>query len=134
LVDGPRLLEVHRYGFHHHPTTLILTFDSPLNATAAQDAANYTLLGPGSRHRVIPISWARYDATTRSVTLRPKRLMNFHNRFTYQLTVRGSGPACLTGQAGQPFDGDGDGQPGGDYRVKFHGYGQVVPEPGASAG
>ena len=110
----------------------MLTFDAPLDPAAAQDVKNYVINGAGPKHRVIPISWAHYDATARSVTLRPKRLMNFHNWFTYQLTVRGSATAGLADQAGRPFDGNGDGQPGGDLRVKFHGYGRVLPRLPAS--
>jgi hypothetical protein len=54
--------------------------------------------------------------------------MNFHNWFTYQLAVRGSGTSGLIDQAGRPLDGDGDDHPGGDLLVNFRGYGRVLPK------
>jgi hypothetical protein len=38
---------------------------------------------------------------------------------SYQLGVRGAGPAALADNAGHVLDGDGDGAAGGDYLISF---------------
>lgn len=131
--DGPHLLQIERFGYHRQPTTLVLTFDAALDPTTASNPANYRLTGPAPGSRAIPLSWARYDSTSYSVTLRPRRLLDFHNWFTYQIILRGSSKGGVADPAGRLLDGNFDGTPGGDLRVKFHGYGQVFPDPGAPA-
>jgi uncharacterized repeat protein (TIGR01451 family) len=133
LPDGPMLVEIDRTGYHRFPTTLVLRFDAALDPTTAQNVHNYVLTGPNSTNRVIPISWARYDSKTRSVTLRPSHLLNFHNWFNYQLTVRGSATSGVTDLAGRLLDGNRDGLAGGDAVVRFHGYGKVFPKATAAA-
>jgi hypothetical protein len=116
----PRVVSLQRFGVHLHPTTLVLTFNTPMDAARAQSLAEYHLVrvGPdhrtGTKHdRAIPIRSARYDAATDTVTLRPIHRLPL--RRTYMLTVLGTPPGGLTDTAGVFLDGAGTGRPGSDY-------------------
>src|SRR5262249_28647845 len=67
--DGPVVTNVQRFGFHWMPTTVVLTFNSPLNPSAAEDQSNYTILAPSGRR--ILIGSATYDPVGHTVALRP---------------------------------------------------------------
>ena len=110
-VDGPQITAVLRYGIHWMPTTLVLTFNQPLDPIRAQDVNNYIIIDPNG-HRVALLS-AMYNPRTQTVTLHPARRMNFHNG--YKLTVNGASPNGLTDSQGLPLDGKGDGTPGSSY-------------------
>jgi Bacterial Ig-like domain (group 3) len=112
-IDGPTIVSVLRYGYHMMPTTVVLAFDQALNATAAQDDANYRIIGPGGR--VIGIKSAEYNPVTLTVTLRPRQRISIHK--TYKLIVDGTEPHGLTDTAGLLLDGTNDGRAGGDYRA-----------------
>jgi len=130
IVDdiGPTVVDLSRFGIHHQPTRLVLTFSEPLDPSHAQDLSNYTLVAPGHDGRfgtrddqVIRINSATYNPTTRTVTLTPSRHLNWYRR--YRITVNGTGAAGLTDLAGNLLDGNGDGRPGGDYVAIIRGYG-----------
>ncbi|MGE3819045.1 MAG: Ig-like domain repeat protein [Isosphaeraceae bacterium] len=112
-VGGPRLIAVRRFGVHLTPTTLVLSFDRPLDAWRASNLVNYRLVDFRGRH--VAIRSATYDPATQSVTLRPAALLSLHQR--YHLTVNGTTPEALTDLAGRWLDGDGDGRAGGDATV-----------------
>jgi large repetitive protein len=88
--DGPRPVRLRRFGFHLQPTTLVVTFDAPLDAASAQNLENYVLIGPLPGRRVIPIAAADYDASKRCVKLKPARRLNVHDWYRYQLRVSGT--------------------------------------------
>ncbi len=106
--DGPRLTGVQRFGIHAMPTTLVLTFDQPLDPGSAEDVRNYVILDP-SGHR-IRISRAVLDPTRLTVTLHPEQRISIHD--PYQLIVNGAGPRAVSNMSGQPLDSEDAGQPG----------------------
>ena len=86
---GPRLTGVQRFGFHAMPTTVVLTFDQPLEPGPAKDVRNYVIRDP-SGHR-IRVNRAVLDPTRLTVTLHPAQRISIHH--PYQLIVNGAGPA-----------------------------------------
>ena len=111
-VDGPTIASVLRYGYHMMPTTLVLAFDQALDATIADDASLYRVIGPAGA--VIAIKSAVYDPAARTVTLHPTQRIDIHD--TYTLEVDGTAQGGLANIQGQLLDGVDDGQPGSDYR------------------
>jgi hypothetical protein len=108
--DGPRVISVRRFGIHAMPTTIVLTFDRPLDPARADDLKDYHLSNAAGR--AMAIRSATYDATAATVTLRPARRLNFHQHFV--LTVNGGLPDGVADLQGVLLDGNGDGQPGSD--------------------
>jgi uncharacterized membrane protein len=111
--DGPRVTKLQRFGYHWMPTTIVLTFDQSLDAAQAQNVSNYIIIGPSGRR--IAVASATYDAATQTVTLATHRRLNIH--WKYRLIVNGASPTGLAGSQGLLLDGDGNGQPGGNYRT-----------------
>ena len=111
--DGPRLTGVQRFGFHAMPTTVVLTFDQPLDPGSAEDVRNYVILDP-SGHR-IRINRAVLDPTRLTVTLHPAQRISIHH--PYQLIVNGAGPGAVSNMSGQPLDSEDAGQPGSSDHV-----------------
>jgi uncharacterized repeat protein (TIGR01451 family) len=111
--DGPRITAVHRFGFHLRPTTLVLTFDESLDPTRAQDLANYHIVALAAPGGPIRIKSAIYDATTRTVTLKPVQRLNLHHRF--RLTIKGTGPGGISDTSANLLDGEKTGNPGSDF-------------------
>ena len=124
-TTGPTVVSLARFGFHMQPTSLVLTFSSPLAAGPAENVANYQILTPSGA--VVPISSAVYDPASLTVTLYPAQLLNVHD--VYQLTVNGMPPNGLTSDTGVPLDGAGNGTPGTDYVAMFSGDNLVGPDP-----
>ena len=50
-VGDPTVLSVQRHGVHYQLTTLIVTFNRPMDAASAEDLANYRLVSAGPDHR-----------------------------------------------------------------------------------
>lgn len=99
-----------------------IAFSEPLNAARARDLGAYTLVDAGPDQRLgtrddrrLALRAAEYDPVARLVTLSVARRLPRRRHF--QLAIAGNGPAGLTDGAGNMLDGDGDGRPGGDYRV-----------------
>jgi uncharacterized repeat protein (TIGR01451 family) len=111
-VAGPSVISVRRFGFHHRPTSLVLTFDKPLDPARAQDLANYQLVALDGSRRAIRIRSAAYDPASRTVTLRPAHRLYLYHRF--RLTVVGTGPGGVSSSSGALMDGQGAGRPGSD--------------------
>jgi virginiamycin B lyase len=112
-VDGPRVTLVQRFGFHELPTTLVLTFNEPLDPGRAQNLNDYQIVALGRHPRTIGIGAAVYDAARQTVTLSPIRRLNFHHRF--RLTVVGTGASGVADVARNLLDGQHTGRPGSDY-------------------
>lgn len=112
VVDGPKVMEVQRFGYHDRPTTLVLVFNQPLDPSTAQDLKNYRVVGPARRN--IGIKSAVYDAVLDTVTLHPSERINIHHR--YSLIVDGNAPGGLENTQGEILDGAKSGEPGSDYR------------------
>jgi virginiamycin B lyase len=111
--DGPRITLVQRFGFHMRPTTLVLTFDEPLDPVRAQDVANYRIVALAYPRRAIRIGSALYDPATLTVTLTPEHRLNLHHRF--RLTIKGTGPSGISDTSAKLLDGKQTGSPGSDF-------------------
>ena len=110
---GPTIVSMQRFGVHEMPTTVVLTFDQALDATTAQDARDYRILGPAGR--TIAIKKAVYDPANFTVTLRPIERISIHHR--YELIVDGTAPHGVTNTRGLLLDGNDSGSADGDYRA-----------------
>ncbi len=97
----PRITSVSRYGYHTHPTFLVLSFQGQMNAVRVQDVANYRILD--AHGHAIRITSVVYDPTTNSATITPASKLNVHR--TYELTVSGTGVSGLSDMAGNMLDG-----------------------------
>ena len=119
---GPTVLSVQRHGVHYQLTTLIVTFNRPMDAASAEDLANYRLVSAGPDHRfgtrddrAVRIRTIQYDAAARTVTIRPAHRLPLRRRF--QLTILGTPPTGLKDTAGFFLDGAGTGQEGTNYVI-----------------
>lgn len=84
----PPVTKLVRFGIHHQPTQLQLTFGGPLNATDAANTAYYTVLSPnkygsftGPGVTKIPVTSAIYDPNKFTVTLTTATRLNVHHLF-----------------------------------------------------
>ena len=111
VAAGPTVLAVQRFGFHSRPTSLVLTFNEPLNSITAENTASYTIVGPHGRG--VAVNAAVYDPATQTVTLTPSRRLNLHR--TYRLIVNGTGPNAVLDTLGLPLNATGFGRPGSDF-------------------
>ncbi len=75
---------------------VLLYFNSPLNVASAQNASNYTIVGP--RNHRIKVKRAVYDAATETVTPVPAAQSSIKTK--YRLTVNGTGPSGVMSQSG----------------------------------
>ncbi|MGZ6074877.1 MAG: Ig-like domain repeat protein, partial [Isosphaeraceae bacterium] len=111
LLDGPIVLKQQRFGVHDHPTTLVLTFDKPLDPASAQNLRNYRLVNPhGRRGRIVA---AVYQPSTLTVTLHLAQRLDIH--LVYTLTVIGTPPSGVRDTTGKLLDGAGTGHPGSNF-------------------
>jgi hypothetical protein len=111
VLDGPIVLKLQRFGVHDHPTTLVLTFDKPLDPASAQNLRNYRLVNPHGRPG--QITAAVYQPSTLTVTLHPAQRLDIHR--TYTLTVVGIPPNGVRDTTGKLLDGAGTGHPGSNF-------------------
>ena len=80
--ECPMVVNVQRFGIHHQPTQIVVTFDGPLDPAQAENVENYHLftLGPdGKFSREVPIKSAVYNPATNSVTLTTAHQVNVHH-------------------------------------------------------
>jgi hypothetical protein len=95
-------------------TVVVVQFDEPLNAAAAQNLGAYMLASelPGRKHaiRLLPLARSSYNTATNTVTLMPARKLVLGP--PVQLRIIAS---VLTDALGRPLDGNDDGQPGGEF-------------------
>jgi Bacterial Ig-like domain (group 3) len=125
---APEITRAERFGYHMHPTFLVLFFNEGLDSERAQDAGNYQIIGPSGQH--IGIRSAFYNAMTQTVTLSPDRLIDFHHN--YRLTVNGKGSGGVDDRDETLLDGIGDGDPGSDYVTTLNWRNLVFTQPGKS--
>jgi hypothetical protein len=111
-----------RRGSGYQPTSVILQFNEPLNASSASNLSHYELidLGPdkklgSSDNRPIRILAAVYNAAADTVTLLPRARLALS--VAYFVEVRG-----VTSVYGNVLDGYGNNTPGSPYYALFHGY------------
>jgi hypothetical protein len=139
---GP-LVAQHFVGTPEGITSVVLTFDVPLDPTTASNSDAYSLVkkfrsdkddegfgggfggglfggddGHESRSSRVPIASATYDATANTVTLVPRNVFTLRQSFTV-IVARGKGENTIMTAAGTPLDGDGNGRPGGDVTLRF---------------
>lgn len=88
---------------------ILVSFSGALDPASAERTADYQLVLGGRGRRPIVLA-ADYDEPTRTVTLVP-RGRPIRSLRGARLTLRGG----LLDASGRPWDGDGDGQPGGDH-------------------
>ena len=100
-----------RFGFHAQPTSLVISFNGPLDPSPAQKVSNYRIVAPNG-HR-ITVRSAIYNSATDSVTLLLGQQLVL--RKSYRLTINGTAPSGLTNPEGLLLDGAGTGQPGSNF-------------------
>ena len=124
----PEITRVERYGYHMHPTFLVLFFNEELDPARAQDRHNYRIIGPSGQH--IGVKAAFYNATTQTVTLGPDQLIDFHHN--YRLIVNGKGSSGVDDGHETLLDGIGDGDPGSNYVTTLNWRNLIFTQPGKS--
>ena len=122
-TDGPHIVSVKRFGIHMIPTTVVLTFDVPLGASAARNVKNYLITDTSGAK--VGVRSAIYNAAAHTVTLRTLRRISIHH--PYKLVIRGTGPDGLNDPAGRQLDGQSTGQPGSDYATRLTWRNLVLP-------
>ena len=98
----PSVVGIGRIGIHHQVTQLVVTFEGPVDATKAENPANYSVITRSGK--TIPVKSATYNPATNSVTLIPARRLNVHHHFRLSLVI-----PCPNEQTGEtvviPFGG-----------------------------
>ncbi|MHC5538694.1 beta strand repeat-containing protein [Singulisphaera rosea] len=119
LGDGPVVTQVTPTVANSVVTSVVLTFDEPLDPSRAQSIRNYRLRLAGRSGGFtgqgavpIPLNSATYDAATNRVTLNLVAPLDAAR--TFQLRVVGTGARGLTDSNGNPLR-IGDGGSAGDY-------------------
>ncbi len=120
MVAPPTVVGIQRHGVHLQPTSILVTFNQPMDSDQAEALTNYRLVsaGPDRRFgtrddRIIRISSVQYDAASQMVTIRPAHRLPLRRR--YRLTILGTAPGGLMDTAGLFLDGAGTGQQGSNY-------------------
>ena len=128
-----QIVSQRRHGSGFQPTTVVLQFNEPLNASSASNLSHYVLidLGPDKKlgtsdNRQIRVIAAVYDAATETVTLLPRARLALNKAYFVQ--VRG-----VTSVYGNVLDGYANNTPGSPYDALFHSYNKfrhlVPPQP-----
>ena len=108
---APAIASVRRFGYHMHPTYLVLSFDGQMDPARVQDAANYRIVD--SQGHAIRIASVQYDPTANAVTIAPASRLDVYRK--YRLTVSGTGPRGLADISGNMLDGLNNGQAGSSF-------------------
>jgi hypothetical protein len=103
-VPAPRIVKLQIREAHSKPTSLVLTFDEPLDPTTVKNLVNYRLAD--ARSQRIALKSATYDPVANTITLVPSQQLDL--RQTYHLRVTGAGPTGVTGSDGLLLDGAGE--------------------------
>lgn len=106
----PNVVSLVRYGIHHQPTQLQLTFDGPIiPASEASDPANYTVVVPNSQGSFtgpgisyVAVKSAVYDEANNTVTLVTARRLNFHKLFQLKIDLPSNNGNIITIEFGGP--------------------------------
>ena len=89
VTVSPTVIKVQRFGVHHQPTQIVVTFNGPLNPTQAENISNYQLFALGRNRqfsRRVGILSGVYSSTTNSVTLTTVHPINVHHLFEIKVT------------------------------------------------
>jgi hypothetical protein len=93
MPSCPAVVKLVRFGIHHQPTQLQLTFAGPVNPTDLANTANYLVKVPNSNGSFtgpgvtfVPIVLASPSADGTTVTLVTARQLNVHHH--YQLLIK----------------------------------------------
>jgi hypothetical protein len=123
----PTVVNLQRLGYHSQPTSIVLTFSEPMDASRSEALDNYSLVEVGlGHHQVIRLNAAKYNATAHTITLVPSQSLNL--QLVYRLTVNGTSSTGLTNTSGALLDGNGDGTPGRNYVAVLRGFGLDQPK------
>jgi ELWxxDGT repeat protein len=127
LPNGPptSIVAVRLIARRGSASAIVLTLNGPLDPTVASNGSQYSLFAVGPRRRrgpqiLLPVALRApsYDAAHGTITLAPINRLKASK--TYQLGVSG-----LVDTFGRPFDGDRNGQPGGNFSATLA-HGSVV--------
>ena len=110
---APTIASVRRFGYHMHPTYLVLSFDGQMDPARVLDAANYRIVD--SQGHAIRIASVQYDPAANAVTIAPASRLNIHRK--YRLTVSGTGPRGLDDVSGNMLDGLHTGHAGSNFKA-----------------
>jgi hypothetical protein len=116
--DPPTVISGRRIGIHTHPASILVTFSEAMDAASVQNVKNYVLTAPCGE--VIKFASATYDPASLTVTLKPKRHVNFH--VNYKLEIKGLGPTAVKSASGILLDGMKTGKPGDNYYGRLRQY------------
>ena len=102
-------------------TGLVIQFSGHSTQLSAKPSAYHLLLGTVKKGRTtynknVPLSSAIYSAAANTLTLIPKTKLNLAKPQQLRITA-----SLLADSFGRPMDGDGDGQPGGDFTANLKG-------------
>lgn len=93
----PAVTRLVRFGIHHQPTVLYVTFAGALDPVSANDPAYYTVIAPnkhgsftGPGTKTIPVTTASYDPANLTVRLTPQTSLNFHKVYQLKITLPGT--------------------------------------------
>ena len=89
VTVSPTVIKVQRFGVHHQPTQIVVTFNGPLDPTQAENISNYQLFALGRNRqfsRRVGILSGVYSSTTNSVTLTTVHPINVHHLFEIKVT------------------------------------------------
>jgi uncharacterized repeat protein (TIGR01451 family) len=98
-------------------TSVVLTFDSPLNPADATSASNYVMNAQSAGNPTITFSSINYSLANRTVTLVPSAPLA--SGVFYQLMVMGTGATGIHDLAGNPLAGTTNGAAGTNYVTTF---------------
>ncbi len=94
MATCPPVTKLVRYGIHHQPTTIVLTFGGPLDPAQASNPAFYTIVAPnangsftGKGTKTIPVSSAVYNPANDTVTLTTSKQLNVHLLFQLEINL-----------------------------------------------
>lgn len=94
VMQCPPVTKLLRFGIHHQPTQLYVTFGGPLNPTDASNATYYKIVAPnkagsftGPGTKTIPVTSAVYNATTNTVKLTTATQLNVHQLFQLVISL-----------------------------------------------
>ena len=93
----PAVINLVRFGIHHQPTVLYVTFAGPLDPVSANNPAFYSVIAPnahgsftGHGTKTIRITTATYNPADFTVRLTPATQLNFHKFYQLKITLPGT--------------------------------------------
>ena len=93
----PAVIRLVRFGIHHQPTVLYVTFAGPLDPLSANNPSYYKVIAPnkygsftGRGTTTIPVTTASYNPANFTVRLTPKTSLNFHKIYQLQISLPGT--------------------------------------------